>query len=51
MVENAMSGRIRHVMYWYGKATSKCMKNYDKNKESLYLRYWDVSNLHGWEMS
>ena len=27
------------------------MEDYDKNKESLYIEYWDVNNLHGWEMS
>ena len=26
------------------------MKNYDTNKESLYLMYSEVSNLYGWKM-
>ena len=27
------------------------MKEYDKDKESLYLKYWDVNNLYGWKIS
>ena len=32
-------------------ANNKYMKDHDKNKESLYLKFWDVSNLYGWVMS
>ena len=27
------------------------MKDYDKDKESTYLQYWDVNNIYGWAMS
>ena len=26
------------------------MKDYDKNKESSYLKYWYANNSYGWEM-
>ena len=38
-------------IYQYAKATNKYMKDCDKNKESLYIQYWDVNNLDGWAMS
>ena len=27
------------------------MKDYDENKESSYLQYWDANNLQSWAMS
>ena len=27
------------------------MKDYDKNKESSYLKYWNVYDLYGWAMT
>ena len=30
---------------------NKYIKKYNKNKESSYLKYWNVNNLYGWAMS
>ena len=50
MVEKGIRGEICRSIYQYSKANNKYMKDYDKNKESLYFQYWDVNNLHGWAM-
>ena len=44
-VENVIRGGICLSIYWYGKANRKCIKNYNKNKESPYLQYWDTNNF------
>ena len=44
MVEKGTIGRICHSIYQCAKANNKNMKNYDKNKESLYLQYWNSNN-------
>ena len=44
----SVRGGIYHSIYWYTKANNKYLNDYGKNKESSYLQYWDVNNLHGW---
>ena len=51
MVEKGIRGGISHAIHRYSKANNKYMKNYDKNKESSYIRCLDADNLYGWEMS
>ena len=46
MVEKAIRGGICHAIYRYAKANNKYMKNY-KNKEALYLKYWDINDVYG----
>ena len=46
MVEKGIRGGICHSVYWYTKANNKYMKDCVKNKESSYLKYWDVNSLY-----
>ena len=51
MVEKGIRGGICHSIYQYAKVNNKYKKDYDRNKESPYIQYWDVNNLYGWAMS
>ena len=46
MVEKSIRGRICHANHQYVKTNNKYSKDYDKNKELLYLMYWNVNNLY-----
>ena len=51
MVEEGIRGGICHSIHRHAKANNKYMKNYDENKESLYIQYLDANNLYGFAMS
>ena len=51
MVKEGIRGGICHSVYKYAESNDKYMKDYNKNKQSPYLQYWDVNNLYDWEMS
>ena len=50
MVDKGIRGGMCHVIHQYTKGNNKYMKDYDENKESSYLKYWDANNLYGWAM-
>ena len=46
VIEKGSRGGIYHSIYQYAKASNKYMKDYNKNKESAYIKYWDVNNFY-----
>ena len=47
MFEEGTRGGICQAKYRCAKANNKYMKNNDKSKESLFLKYLDANNLYG----
>ena len=45
ILEKDLRGRTCHAIHQYAKANNKYMKNHDKNRQSSYLKYWDLSKL------
>ena len=51
MFEEGIRGEITQSSLRYAETNNTYMKNYDKNKESSFLKYLDANNLYGWAMS
>ena len=47
MLEKGIKEGICNIINQFAKANNKYMKDYDENKKSPYLNYWNVSNLYG----
>ena len=43
MVEEDILGGVSHTIHRYAKANNKYMNDNNKNKEHLYLKYWDIN--------
>ena len=45
MVKKVIRDWVLHAMHQYPKPNNKYLIDYDPDKESLYLMYWDSINL------
>ena len=50
-VESDIRGGMCHAINPYAKANNRYIKDYGKNKELSFLKYWGVNNLCGWTVS
>ena len=50
-LQEGIRGGMSCVNIRHAKANNKYMKNYDANKESVYLGYHDCNNLYGFSMN
>ena len=51
LIEKGMSGGISYISKKYTKANNRYMWNYNSNKESKFIIYWDANSLYGYGMS
>ena len=47
MVEKGIRGGMCHAVHIFGEANNKYMKDYNSNKESWYLKYWNLNSFYG----
>ena len=45
VMEKSIREGICHAIHRHAKANNKYIKDYEKNKELSYLKYWEVNNF------
>ena len=50
IVEKGIRDGMSHATQRHAITNNKYMRDYNLNKESSYLKYWDVDNLYGWKI-
>ena len=50
MIEEGIRGGITQVITKSLQASNKYLKDYDENKDSLFLQYLDLNSLYAWAM-
>ena len=51
MLIKGLRGDVSYIANGYPKPNNKYLSDYDKDKESSYLMYFDAYNLYCWAMS
>ena len=46
IIEKGIRGGISNICKRYAPANNKYLNNYDRNKESMFIMYWDANNLY-----
>ena len=49
-IEKGLRGGISYIAKRYAKANNKYTNDYDPKKQSTFITYLDMNNLHGWSM-
>ena len=51
LIEKGTRGGFSYIAKRYAKANNKYMSDYESNKQSIFITYFDKNNLYGWAMS
>ena len=50
MFENGIHGGVSTIIHRYAEANNKYMKDFNPEKESIFIMHLDSNNLYGWAM-